>query len=294
MSVPGRLTFIGGGHLAKAVISGIYSSNTSWKDACAISVTARRTEHMEQLKKSYPKAFVTTDNLHQAIWAAGSEPSTAHVVFICTRPKEVPQVCQEIASTLETLKGPARPTVVTMCPGISVAQLQSWLPTGTPIVRSMPNLPVTCREGATALFPSKEAVSRVELVASVLKEVSPAVSVLPEESLLDVAASISGSAPAYFYYLIESLVSAAETHGMCTETARNLVVQSCLGSGMLSRGTDRPIQVLRKEVCVPGGSTEKAIAHLMESRLPEIVQGAVDKSLKANREMRYVEGKQNS
>ncbi|KAK6821773.1 hypothetical protein PG995_008488 [Apiospora arundinis] len=294
MSAPDRLTFIGGGHLAQAVISGIYSSNTSWKDACPISVTARRLEHMEQLRDSFPKAFATTDNLRPAIWgtdgnSAKSGLAKAHVVFICTRPKEVPQVCQEIASILETLQGLARPTVVTMCPGISVSQLQSWLPEGTPIVRSMPNLPVTCREGATALFPSDDAVSRVDLVASVLREVSPAVSVLPEESLLDVAASISGSAPAYFYYLIESLVSAAETHGMSTETARNLVVQSCLGSGMLSRDTDKPIQILRKEVCVPGGSTEKAIGHLMKSRLPEIVQGAVDKSLKANREMRYVE-----
>lgn len=192
MSTPDRLTFIGGGHLARAVISGIYSSNVSWKDACPISVTARRTEHAEQLNKSYPKAFVTTNNLHPAIWAADSKPPTDHVVFICTRPKEVLEVCREIASTLETFKGSARPTVVTMCPGISVAQLQSWLPKGVPIVRSMPNLPVTCREGATALFASADAVSRVELVASVLREVSPAVSVLPEESLLDVAASISG------------------------------------------------------------------------------------------------------
>ena len=197
MSLPDRLTFIGGGHLAQAVINGIYSSNTSWKDTCPISVTARRTEHKEQLKTSFPKAFVTINNLHPAIWGANSsnaelEPARAHVVFICTRPKEVPEVCQEIASTLETLQGLARPTVVTMCPGISVAQLQRWLPEGTPIVRSMPNLPVTCREGATALFPSDDAVSRVDLVASVLREVSPAVSVLPEESLLDVAASISG------------------------------------------------------------------------------------------------------
>lgn len=194
MSTPDRLTFIGGGHLAQAVINGIYSSNIGWKEACPISVTGRRVEHAQQLKKSYPQAFVTTNNLHPAIWAADSSspPPTAHVVFICTRPKEVPEVCREIASTLETLQGPARPTVVTMCPGISVAQLQSWLPKGTPIVRSMPNLPVTCREGATALVASDDAVSRVELVASVLREVSPAVSVLPEESLLDVAASISG------------------------------------------------------------------------------------------------------
>lgn len=195
MSAPDRLTFIGGGHLAQAVINGIYSSDTEWEDTCAIAVTARRTEHAEQLTQLYPKALATTNNLHPSIWKASADGggSNSHVVFICTRPGEVPHVCREIAGALGTLEGEARPTVVTMCPGISVAQLQSWLPPGTPIVRSMPNLPVTRCEGATALFPSADAAGRsVDVVASVLRVVSPAVSVLPEESLLDVAASISG------------------------------------------------------------------------------------------------------
>lgn len=72
---------------------------------------------------------------------------------------------------------------------------------------------------------------------------------------------------------------------MSAETARSLVVQSCLGSGLLSRESKKPVRVLREEVCVPGGSTEKAVAHLMERGLPGIVLGAVDRSLKANREM---------
>ncbi|KAI6311861.1 hypothetical protein MCOR34_005858 [Pyricularia oryzae] len=298
MSAPDRLTFIGGGHLAQAVLSGIYSSDTSWKDSCAVAVTARRPEHAAQLRRRYPLALATTDNLHPRIWAAddrGADPHHHHhhVVFICTRPAEVPQVCHEIAGALAALRAAARPTVVTMCPGVSVAQLLSWLPRGTPVVRSMPNLPVTRRQGATALFPSADAVGgSVEVVAAVLGLVSPAVSVLPEESLLDVAASVSGSAPAYFYYLIESLVSAAEARGMSAETARSLVVQSCLGSGVLARDSDKPVRVLREEVCVPGGSTEKAVAHLMDKGLPDIVLGAVDRSLKANREMGCVRDEQ--
>lgn len=79
---------------------------------------------------------------------------------------------------------------------------------------------------------------------------------------------------------------------MSAETARSLVVQSCLGSGVLARDSDKPVRVLREEVCVPGGSTEKAVAHLMDKGLPDIVLGAVDRSLKANREMGCVRDEQ--
>lgn len=81
-----------------------------------------------------------------------------------------------------------------MCPGISVAQLQSWLPAGTAIVRSMPNLPVTVREGATGLFPCENARvgQRTEVVRGVIRLVSPAVVVLGREEELDVVAAISG------------------------------------------------------------------------------------------------------
>lgn len=81
------------------------------------------------------------------------------------------------------------------------------------------------------------------------------------------------------------MIAAAESHGLPTAIARSLIVQSCVGSGLLSQETDRSIHTLRKDVCVPGGSTEKAINHLAESSFPKIVQDAVGKSLRANREM---------
>lgn len=192
-TVPNRLTFIGGGCLAQALLSGIYSTNNNWRDECQISVTARRQEQIEELKGKFPLATVTNNNLDPVIWnTSASQRSDLHVIFICTRPIDVPQVCLELASVIKCVDVTARPTVVTMCPGILVAQLQSWLPEETPIVRSMPNTPVMCRQGATALFPSESALSRVELVATVIREVSPVISILPQESLLDVVAAISG------------------------------------------------------------------------------------------------------
>ncbi|KAK5993869.1 Delta-1-pyrroline-5-carboxylate reductase apf3 [Cladobotryum mycophilum] len=292
MSIPTRLTFIGGGHLAQAILSGIYASKSTWKDDCAISVTARRSEQVEELKALYPTAFVTHNNLHPTIWDnADSKNSASHVVFICTLPVDVPLVCKELTPAINDIDGAVRPTIVTMCPGILVSQLQSWLPEGTPIVRSMPNTPVSCLEGSTALYPSSDALPRIDLVTTALRVVSPAVCVLPEENLLDVSAAISGSAPAHFFYVMESMIAVGVANGLSPEAARTMVVQSCLGSGMLSRESGRSMESLRKEVCVPGGSTEKAIAHLAKHQFPKIMQGAVEKSLQANREMRFVDGK---
>lgn len=110
------------------------------------------------------------------------------------------------------------------------------------------------------------------------------ISVVLYESVL----TLPSSAPAHFYYLIESMIAVAESHGLSTDIARSLIVQSCVGSGLLSQEIDRSIQALRKDVCVPGGSTEKAITHLAENNFPKIVQDAIEKSLQANRDMKNV------
>ena len=189
---PVQLTFIGGGHLAQAIISGILSSTNTWTLDCDMAVTARRPEHVQELQSLYPQLLVTDNNLDQRIWQDTRISRPISIVFLCTRPADIPTVAKQLAPTLESFGPSARPTVVTMCPGITVSQLQDWLPTGTAIVRSMPNTPVEVRQGATGLFASGEATSRVNDVQTVLEEVSPLVTIVPEESMLDVVAAISG------------------------------------------------------------------------------------------------------
>ena len=189
---PVQLTFIGGGHLAQAIISGILSSTNTWTLDCDMAVTARRPEHVQELQSRYPQLLVTDNNLDQRIWQDTRISRPISIVFLCTRPADIPTVAKQLAPTLESFGPSARPTVVTMCPGITVSQLQDWLPTGTAIVRSMPNTPVEVRQGATGLFASGEATSRVNDVQTVLEEVSPLVTIVPEESMLDVVAAISG------------------------------------------------------------------------------------------------------
>lgn len=190
--VSSRLTLLGGGHLAQALVSGIVAQSR-WKEQCNISITARRPEHVQDLKEMFPNIYVTLDNLDNAIWTPARENRDgSHTLIICTRPADTPGVIAQIASILATMCTDVRPTVVTMCPGIAIEQLEHWLPKGTAIIRSMPNTPVACCQGATALYPNHEGLSRVNQVKTVLQDVSPRLCVLPKESLLDVAAAVAG------------------------------------------------------------------------------------------------------
>ncbi|KAJ1714128.1 pyrroline-5-carboxylate reductase [Aspergillus flavus] len=292
---PIHLTFVGGGHLAQAIISGILSSTNPWALKCNIAVTARRAEHVQELQSRYPQLLVTDNNLDKRIWqdarrshrTSTQDSTTSPILFICTRPADVPTVSKQLAPTLESLDPSVRPTVVTMCPGITVSQLQDWLPTGTAIVRSMPNTPVEVRQGATGLFASEDATVRVNHVKTVLEEVSPLVTIVPEESMLDVVAAVSGSGPAHFFFVIESMVAAAESMGLPREAAEPLVIQSCLGAGYLASASSKSVADLRKEVCVPGGSTEKAISHLDQNGVQTLFKVAIQKSLDANLKMQF-------
>ena len=187
-----QLTFIGGGHLAQAIISGILSSTNAWTMNCDMAVTARRPEHVQELQSRYPQLLVTDNNLDQRIWQDTRISRPISIIFLCTRPADIPTVTKQLAPTLESFDPVVRPTVVTMCPGITVSQLQDWLPTSTAIIRSIPNTPVEVRQGTTGLFASGDATLRVNDVQRVLEEVSPLVTIVPEESMLDVVAAISG------------------------------------------------------------------------------------------------------
>ncbi|KAL4954841.1 hypothetical protein BDW69DRAFT_183157 [Aspergillus filifer] len=289
---PINLTFIGGGHLAQAILSGILTSAAPWTQQCSIAVTARRHEHARRLETQFPQphVLVSADNLDPHIWEA-TRTAKQSILFICTRPADIPPLAKQLAPVLQQIPPQDRPTVVTMCPGITVAQLKGWLPADTAIVRTMPNTPVEERQGATGLFAAdledELGRLRVQHVKSVLETVSPLVTVVKEEPLLDVVAAVSGSGPAHFFLIIESMVVAAEAMGLDRETAEPLVIQSCLGAGFLARASSKPVDELRKEVCVPGGSTESAIQHLQSSGVGELFREALQRSLDANRKMRF-------
>ncbi|KAH7173139.1 pyrroline-5-carboxylate reductase dimerization-domain-containing protein [Fusarium flagelliforme] len=281
-------TFIGGGVLARCIIDGLLDNKHD--SDIVMRVTGRRPDHVKDLAARYPSLVVSLGNrvpiLWDKPWHKLEKTPTAHVILICTQPWATRDVCEDIQYVYSRWHMHPKPTIVTMCPGITTSQLESWLPEGASIVRTMPNTPVAVRQGATAMFANKAATAQqVTLVADLFRSVSPQVSLVSQESGIDVAASISGSSPAYLFKLLSALVEAGVSHGLGPDTAAALVKQSGLGAAIQAIQDGRSLQSLIEDVCVPGGSTEKAMARLEQGAFSALVTAAVEKSLAANRAM---------
>ncbi|KAF4429376.1 hypothetical protein F53441_14020 [Fusarium austroafricanum] len=281
-------TFIGGGVLARCIIDGLLDNNDD--SNLVIRVTGRTSAHVKELEASYPSLVVSLGNRSPVLWDSPwktlDRSPTTHVVLICTQPSATSDVCKDIRYVYSQWPMHPKPTFVTMCPGITTAQLENWLPEGASVVRTMPNTPVAVRQGATAMFANKATTSQqASIVADLFRAVSPQVSFVNHEDGIDVAASISGSSPAYFFKLLAALVEAGVAHGLSPETAAALVKQSGLGSTIQAIQDGRSLQALIDDVCVPGGSTEKAMHRLEQGDFTAVVAAAVEKSLEANRAM---------
>jgi pyrroline-5-carboxylate reductase len=199
-----HLTFIGGGTLARAILDGLSkydAPKTEHSAMYSVSITARRKESVGQLRQQYPGAYVTDDNEDEKLWKfATANTPTVHIVLICTQPQSTFDVCKSIRLAHEkTLRAfQSLPIVVTMCPGITIPTLESWLTLENhskpfSVVRTMPNTPVSICQGATALATSRH-VKDIEFdnVVKLFRIFSPCVEKLPKEELLDVAAAVSG------------------------------------------------------------------------------------------------------
>ncbi|XHG05675.1 hypothetical protein AWENTII_008893 [Aspergillus wentii] len=283
-----QLTIIGCGTLGRNIVDGLLRSvSLQPTKNYRLSLTTRNPQQLSGLQRDYPTALVTADNKDARIWQ-GSPPSPLHIVVIGTQPQYTASVCRDISEAYMSFhRSPHVPVVVTVCPGITMSQLAQELPPRAPIVRSMPNTPVAAGQGATALFANQWVDAKsMNQVDHVFRAISPTVEVLDREEMMDVVAAVSGSAPAYAFHLMRSLADAATARGIPAHAAQDLIVQSFLGAAMLARQCPpESLSKLLSDVCVPGGSTAKAMATLDNYRASEVVDQAVQASWVANQAM---------
>ncbi|KXJ93608.1 pyrroline-5-carboxylate reductase dimerization-domain-containing protein [Microdochium bolleyi] len=281
-----QLTVIGCGVFGRAIVNGLLSDGS---DEYRLALTHRRPDALKALKQDYPGAVVTSDNKDALVWAAPAGQSHRHIVVIETQPRYTGDVCRDISQAYTEASGGDKQqlVVITVCPGISVAQLESWLPKGTPIVRTMPNTPISVGQGATALFANESTPEDVVVeMRCIFKRISPVVTMIPREELIDAVASVSGSCPAYIFYMLQGITAAGESLGLDAGATRQLVAQSCLGAAKLVQETPgESLSELLGKVCSPGGSTERAIKTLDRFDTSTAVQAAVKEAWLANRAM---------
>ncbi|MER2093424.1 MAG: pyrroline-5-carboxylate reductase, partial [Saccharopolyspora rectivirgula] len=203
----------------------------------------------------------------------------ADVLVISVKPQDIGALLDEVAPNL-----PAGKLVVSMCAGLSTGLFERRLPEGTAVVRVMPNTPMLVGEAMSAISPGTHATDEhLELVEELLGSVGRVVRV--PEGQQDAVTALSGSGPAYFFYVVEAMIDAGVLLGLPRETATELVVQSATGAAAMLRN-GHPV-TLREAVTSPGGTTAAGIRqlenHAVRAAVFDAVEAARDRSVQLGR-----------
>jgi pyrroline-5-carboxylate reductase len=262
------LALVGGGKIGEALISGLARRPGA---AEGIVVVERSPERAAQLVQRYG---IRTLELAEAAAAC-------RVLLVAVKPQDVDTLLGALAPHV----GPDH-LVVSVAAGVPTARLEAALPAGTPVVRVMPNTPALVDEGMSVLSPGAHATAAHLDEAEALLSAVGQVRRVPEKQQ-DAVTALSGSGPAYFFFLVEAMIDAGILLGLPRALAADLIVQTALGAATMLRDSgEHPVQ-LREAVTSPGGTTIAAIRELerhgVRAALIAAIEAAHDRSVELGR-----------
>ena len=266
-----ELGIIGAGNMAEAIARGVMNKRVLRADQIvAADVSPQRRE----LFANELKIKTVEDNLAAA--------RDAKVILLSVKPQTMATALAGIGRVIE----PNRTLVVSIAAGISTAFIERHLNAGRPwrVVRTMPNTPMLVGEGMVAMSPGAHATR--EDLASARRLFEAAADVIEvTEDRLDTVTAVSGSGPAYFFFLVEQMIKAGVELGLTHEQAGLLAGKTAAGAAkMLLSSADSP-EGLRRKVTSPGGTTEAAITHMTRSGWPQITIDAIKAAQQRGKEL---------
>ncbi|MGX0885840.1 pyrroline-5-carboxylate reductase [Kocuria rhizophila] len=267
------LTFLGAGSMNGSILRGVLAAGT---EVGRVRATTRSASSAEALHEETGVEVFAGESDREANTKA---VAGADVVLLGVKPYAILDLAREIAPALD----PAT-VVVSVAAGVTLDALQKVLPDGQPVVRCMPNTPSSVGRGALSVTPGEHtSAEQLARVKEVLSTVSTVVEV--PEHLIRAVTGVSGSGPAYVFYLAEAMQQAGERLGLDPETARVLAKETVSGAGELLRPDDADPAALRRAVTSPGGTTEQAITTFDEKGLRDIVAAGAEASAAKGDEM---------
>lgn len=276
------ICFIGAGNMAQSLIGGLLADG--WQ-ADHIRASDPSAEQRAAVASRYNIACYE-DNAE----ALGASARMADIVVLAVKPQLMKPVCEELANTLRDTDQAGTPLFISIAAGIRSTDMDRWLGGDAHLVRCMPNTPALVQSGATGLYANAATSSHErDLAETVLRAVGITVWV-DSEAQLDAVTAISGSGPAYFFYVIEALQRAGEDLQLKPEQARLLALQTAFGAARMALESPDDAQSLRQRVTSPGGTTEKALEALQHGKLMEIFAKATQAAANRAAEMADIFG----
>ena len=265
-----HISFIGGGNMASAILCGLKNHAYKMSSICVVEPDA---EKRAMLAEQFGVQTATHIN---------DMPSSApQVLVLAVKPQQMQAVCAQLNEKLSAqLK---EHLIISIAAGIRTKDLGRWLNGHQAIVRAMPNTPAQIQVGVSALYamPSVNSTQR-EQASSILQAVGSSLW-LDNEEKMDAVTAISGSGPAYVFYLIEALQEAAVELGLSPEEAKLLALETFTGASLLAKQTKADIQTLRAQVTSKGGTTEQGILSLKSAHIKTIILAAATAAAKKSK-----------
>jgi pyrroline-5-carboxylate reductase len=260
------LAILGAGVMGETVLSGLLRAG--WH-ADQIVATDRRLERQHELTARYGiKMLENTEAV-----------ADAETVILVVKPQDMSDLLEEIAEAIKpgTL-------VVSLAAGVDTTFIESRLPEGVAVVRVMPNTPAQVDEGMAAISPGSHSTQdHLDRVTEILSATGRVITV--PERYQDAVTAISGTGPAYLFFVVEAMIEAGVHLGLPRDTATELVVQTMLGSAKLLRETGEHPTVLRERVTSPGGTTAAAVRQLEDHKVRAAFLRAMEAARDRSREL---------
>lgn len=268
-----KISFIGGGNMAQALISGLIGCGIQPN---LITVADPNLSVREQLAA---KGLNTVDPTADANAAV----IDADIVVLAVKPQVMKAVIGTFADALSTQ------LVISVAAGLSTELLSNMLNGYRNIVRAMPNTPAMIQMGATGLYGTDNISAEQKELATAVMEASGLVMWVEDEAHMHAVTAVSGSAPAYMFYFIESMVNKGIALGLDTEQASVLALQTMIGAAKMAMDSEDAPAELRRKVTSPNGTTQAAIESMQANdigrQIGEAMQACYDRSQALSEEM---------
>ncbi|MCC6068910.1 pyrroline-5-carboxylate reductase [Ferrovum sp. PN-J185] len=252
------IAFIGGGNMARALIGGLINHGQSVEDIVVVEIDQGAATTLQQ---DYSLTVI---------------PSVEHLsleqvttVVLAVKPQQLAEVARGITGLYPELR------VVSIAAGITTKALSQWLGGHTNIVRAMPNTPALIQEGISGLYALPQVSEEDRLHAQSLLTAVGSVIWVDKEADLDAVTAVSGSGPAYFFWMMEEMEKIAVALGLSEDVAKKLVLQTALGSTQLAHRSQDNLSTLRQKVTSKGGTTEAALNVLQAEHAGELLKKAL-------------------
>jgi pyrroline-5-carboxylate reductase len=266
-----RVAILGAGKMGEALLSGLLRAGRSPDE---LLFTERHPDRAAALTDRYGVQSATNAGAARA----------ADTLLVAVKPQEIGALLDELEPAVT-----ARNLVITIAAGIPTAYLERRLAEGTPVVRVMSNTPVFVDQAMSAIAAGAHATEEhLERTEELLRPVGKVIRV--PESQLDAVTALSGSGPAYFFYLVEAMIDAGILLGLPRAVAAELIVQTAIGSATMLRDSgEHPVQ-LREAVTSPGGTTIAAIRELENHGVRAALLAALEAARDRSRELAAGQG----